>query len=141
MTYQNISPSVTWKPWRVMSPSLAFGSLRGWYSGIVAKEDVKYVMSNKSNKMDTLLVDSSFRSSVCLAMALNLEPDLINMQNKYTRGWYNCLLCDITVSGGWYKCFLHDLAYFRVDSYIYYICDITWKLILKSYISINYTFM
>ena len=33
---------------------------------------------------------------LCLRTAsLDLEPYLINMQNKYTRGWYNCLLCDI----------------------------------------------
>ena len=54
---------------------------------------------------------------LCLATTtLDLEPDLINMQNKYTRGWYNCFLCDITVSGGWYNCFLRDLTFFRVDS-------------------------
>ena len=42
----------------------------------------------------------------CLAMAtLDLEPDLISMKNKYTRGWYNWILCDITVSGGWHNCF------------------------------------
>ena len=43
---------------------------------------------------------------LCLAtVTLDLEPDLISMQNKYTRGWYNCILCDITVSGGWHNCF------------------------------------
>ena len=26
--------------------------------------------------------------------------DLINIQNKYTRGWYLWFMCDITVSGG-----------------------------------------
>ena len=65
---------------------------------------------------------------------LDLEPELISMQNKYTRGWYNCILCDITVSGGWHNCFRRDLAFFRVDSNIYCICDITGKLIQKCYI-------
>ena len=44
-------------------------------------------------------------------------------------------MCDITVSGGWYNCFRRDLEFFRVDSYIYYICDMTWKLIQKCYIT------
>ena len=58
------------------------------------------------------------------------------------------LLCDITVSGGWHNCFRRvicfqrDLAFFRVDSYIYYICDMTWKPIQKcklfhQYISVD----
>ena len=39
---------------------------------------------------------------LCLAMAsLDLKPDLISMQNIYTKGWHNRLLCDITVSGGY----------------------------------------
>ena len=70
---------------------------------------------------------------LCLA-TVDLEPDLISMQNKYTRGWYNCILCDITVSGGWHNCFRRDLAFFSVDIYICFICDITWKLIQKCYI-------
>ena len=53
---------------------------------------------------------------------------------RWHEGWCNFLLCIITVSGGWHYCFLLNLEFFRVDSYIYYICDITWKLIQKCYI-------
>ena len=60
---------------------------------------------------------------LCLATTL-LEPDLTSMQNKYTRGWYNCILCVITVSGWWYSYFCSDLAFFRVDCYIYNTCYI-----------------
>ena len=34
--------------------------------------------------------------------SMDLEPDLINMQNKYTRGWYNLSPVWHNVSGGWY---------------------------------------
>ena len=91
--------------------------------------------------MNTLLPDSSFRFKIpllyllCLATAsLDLEPDLISMEKIYARGWYNFILCDITVSDGRHNCFRCDLAFFRVDSYNHYICDITWKLIQKCYI-------
>ena len=42
---------------------------------------------------------------------------------------YNHMWRVTTVSGGWYNCFWRDFAFFRVDSYIYNICDIMWKLI------------
>ena len=67
------------------------------------------------NKWNTLYFDSSFRLKIpllyllCYATAsLDLKPDLISMQKIYTTQWYNCLLCDITVSGGWYNCFRLD---------------------------------
>ena len=33
-------------------------------------------------------------------VSLDIEPDLISMQKKYTREWNNCLLWDITASAG-----------------------------------------
>ena len=107
-----------------------------WYSR--PRRHVIYIMGHFKIKKDHL-----FRFKIplvcllCFATAtVDLEPDLISMQNKYTRGWYNCFLFDITVSGGditvsggWYNCFLHDFAFFKVDRYIYYIRNITWKLI------------
>ena len=86
-----------------------------WYSR--QRRHVIYVMWHLKKtiqiKWNTLLVGSLFRSIIpllcllCLATAtLDFEPDLISMQNKNTRGWFNCYLCDITVSGGWHNCFL-----------------------------------
>ena len=122
------SPEVTQKPRRVMSPD-AEG--RGWHNatGLSCHRGADipdimvdmwyiyiYVMWHfkikiQSNKMEHTAPRFLFRFKIlylcllCLRTAsLDLEPYLIsNMQNKYTRGWYNCLLCDITVSGGWYN--------------------------------------
>ena len=76
-----------------------------WYS--LPRRHVIYVMlhfliKRSELKWNTLLVYSLFRFIIpllcllCLATAtLDLETNLIGMQNKYTRGWY-----DIAVSGG-----------------------------------------
>ena len=134
--------------------------LRGWHNAprllchlgadilvqYVAREDMWYMLcdifkSKQSQiRWNTRLVDTLFQFKIrllCLlrlaTASLDLQPDLISMQNKYTRGWYNCLLSDITVIGGWYHCFRRDFAFFRVtvDCYFYRICNITWKLIKK----------
>ena len=82
-----------------------------------------YVKSNKMEYTARRFFISFYKSThllLCLATAtLDVEPDLISIQTKYTRGWCNCILCDITVSGGWYNCFWCDYAIFRVDSYIF----------------------
>ena len=71
-----------------------------------------------------------FRSSIliCLATAsLDLEPDLISMQNILLFPvWHNCIR-------RWHNCFRRDLTFFRVDRHMYFICEITWKLIQKCY--------
>ena len=111
-----------------------------WYIYVMWHFKIKI----QSNTMEHTAPRFLFRFKIihfCLfysrTASLDLEPYLINKQNKYTRGWYNCLLCDITVSGGWYNrsCVIRS-AFCGVDSYIYYICDITWKLIQKCYIKI-----
>ena len=114
VTFQNISPSLTRKPWRVMS-SNAKG--KGWHNalefrvtdreGLIfwfnrPRRHMIYVIwhFNLTNqiKLNTLLVNLLNRFKIpflcllCFATAsLYLEPDLISMQNKYTR-------CNITVS-------------------------------------------
>ena len=97
--YKNICPDVTRKPWRVMSPDA-----EGRGSHNAPGYRFRVTESNKQSQMkwNTLDVDYSCRfqipllSLLCSATAsLDLEPDLISMQNKYTRGWHNCILCDI----------------------------------------------